>query len=86
MFGFLEKLKSGLNKTSANIANNLAHAFTDRKLDDTALEELEETLLMADTGVTTTHQIIADLRKERFGKSVTITEVKQFLSARIADA
>ena len=86
MFGFLEKLKSGLNKTSTNIANNIAHAFTDRKLDDAALEELEETLLIADTGVATTNQIISDLRKEKFGKSVTLTEVKQFLSAKIADA
>ena len=86
MFGFLEKLKSGLNKTSANIANNIAHAFTDRKLDDAALEELEETLLIADTGVAATNQIISDLRKEKFGKSVTLTEVKQFLSAKIATA
>ena len=41
--------KKGLSKT----ANGIAQAFTTKKLDDAALQELEDALILADVGTTT---------------------------------
>ena len=42
-FGWFEKLRKGLAKTSSRLADGVAGIFTGkRRLDDEALEELEE--------------------------------------------
>ncbi len=43
----MERLKSGLRKTGSSIAT----VFTGTQIDDALYEELEDALLMADTGV-----------------------------------
>ena len=39
---WLDRLKSGLSKSTAKLTDGIAGIFTKRKLDDDALEELEE--------------------------------------------
>jgi len=55
---WLERLKSGLSRTRAQIGD----VFSLRKIDDELLEELEATLLMADCGVEATQTLLAELR------------------------
>lgn len=58
---FFDKLKEGLSKTK----NSINHVFSNfRKVDEELLEELEEALIMADIGVETSTQIIANLREK----------------------
>jgi len=76
---FFKKLKHGLSKTSTN----LGAVFTKRKLDDAALEQLEEALIMADMGPKLSSRIIADFARTRFGKEVTEEETKIALAAEI---
>ena len=45
--------------------------FTKRRLDDEALEELEELLISADLGTAAASRVIAGFRRSRFGKEVT---------------
>ena len=61
-FGFFSRLKSGLKKTHDKITAPLARLITGRRIDEETLEELEETLLQADMGVTTTLEIVESVR------------------------
>ncbi|MBQ3099912.1 MAG: signal recognition particle-docking protein FtsY [Clostridia bacterium] len=61
--GFFDKLKSGLAKTKKTVfapINSLLSAV--HKVDEDFLEELEEILICADTGMDTTTEIIDTLR------------------------
>ncbi len=62
--GFLDKLKAGLGKTKNALMgqiDNVLKAFV--KIDEDALEELEEALICADVGVAATQEIIEMLRE-----------------------
>lgn len=63
MAGFFERLKTGLKKTRDSIADGLDSVFGDySQVDDDFFEELEEILVMADMGITTTDRILSDLK------------------------
>ena len=80
MFGWAKKLKDGLKKTSTKLTTGIADIITKQKLDEDALLELEELLIMSDMGVETSAQIIKELAKGRFDKEVTQDEVKEALA------
>lgn len=65
MAGFFKKLVSGLTKTRDNIVHGIDNVFSGfSKIDDDFYEELEETLIMGDIGVTTTEEIIENLKEK----------------------
>lgn len=78
------RLTSGLSKTSTQLGGGITAIFTKRKLDDEALEELEELLIRADIGPKVAARLVADFSKERFGKEVDDAEVKGALAGQIA--
>ncbi|MCX8132357.1 MAG: signal recognition particle-docking protein FtsY [Roseococcus sp.] len=82
--GFLARLKAGLARSTARLTDSLAAVFTKRRLDEAALEELEETLIAADLGVAAAQRIVAGFRRTRFGKEVTEEEVKAALAEEIS--
>ena len=55
---WVQKLKSGLTRTSSNLST----LFTGTKIDDALYEELESALLMADAGVAATTQLLEALK------------------------
>jgi len=57
--GWVDRLKLGLRKTGSSITT----VFTGTKIDEALYEELEEALLMADTGVKATAHLLNDLRR-----------------------
>ncbi len=62
--GFLEKLKSGIKKTSETITKNIEKVLNlDCKIDDEFFEALEEALIMSDVGVVTSQKISKELKK-----------------------
>ncbi len=54
----MDKLKTGLRKTGSS----LAAVFTGAQIDDALYEDLETALLLADTGVKATEQLLVDLK------------------------
>ena len=74
--GFFDRLKSGLTKTRDNFVSGIDSLFSGfSEIDDDFYEELEEILIMADIGVTTTDRIIEDLKekvKEQKIKEVSV--------------
>lgn len=58
-----ERLKAGLSRTRQQLGGGLANLFGLRKIDEDLLEELENTLLMADCGVEATQFLLDELRR-----------------------
>lgn len=83
--GFFARLASGLKKSSSRLGDSLASVFTKRKLDDDALEELEELLIAADIGAATAAKVIAKLASERFDTEVTDAEIREALAEVVAE-
>jgi fused signal recognition particle receptor len=60
---FFKRLRSRLNRGDSWLTYDLANLAPGGEIDEDVLEELESLLVMADVGVDTTEQIIADLQK-----------------------
>lgn len=76
------RLKNGLRKTGSSIAT----VFTGTKIDEQLYEELEEALLMADTGVKATQHLLDDLRQRvKDSKTTDPAAVKELLASALAD-
>ncbi len=73
--GFFDKLKSGLTKTKNAVFGQVDKLFRGFvKIDEALLEELEELLIMADVGTSTTEEILDRLRDEIRAKRLTESE------------
>ena len=81
--GWLGRLTTGLTRTSRALGDGIGAIFTKRKLDDEALEELEELLISADLGVATAARVTAELARTRFDQEVTPDEVRATLAEAI---
>ena len=77
--GFFDKIKQGLTKTKTKMDAQLTGIFAAYEPgDEEFFEDLEETLILADTGVETTTKAIAQLRKAiELKKLTTGAEVKK---------
>jgi fused signal recognition particle receptor len=82
--GFISRLKQGLTRSTQKLSGGITAVFTHRRLDDEALEELEELLIAADLGTEVARKLIAAFRRTRFGKEVTGEEIRQALAEEIA--
>jgi fused signal recognition particle receptor len=83
--GWLQRLKSGLSRSSSKLSDGIAGIFKTRRLDEAALEELEDLLITADLGVATAAKLTAELAKEKFDKEVDPEEVRASLAETIAE-
>lgn len=83
--GWWKRLTSGLSKTTSALSEGITAIFTKRKLDQAAIDELEELLITADLGPQLAAKLVADFAKNRFGKDVTDQEVREALAAQITE-
>lgn len=92
IFGFFskekkDKLDKGLEKTKENVFGKLSRAVAGKsKIDEEALDDIEEALLSSDIGVETTLKIIEKL-EERVAadKYLSSAELNAFLKQEIAN-
>jgi fused signal recognition particle receptor len=82
--GFFSKLKEGLSRSTQKITTGVTAALTHRRLDEDALQELEDVLITADLGTAVARRVIKSFRASRFGREVTDAEVKAALAQEIA--
>jgi len=79
--GFFDKLKEGLAKTRKQIAegmDNLINGYAE--IDDDFYEELEETLILGDLGVSATQEILNELQDKVKERHVRVpAETKELL-------
>ena len=83
--GFFDRLKKGLNKTRENLTNKIEKIIIGyADIDEDLLDELEETLIMADVGVKTTDKLMTAVRKGIKKKEINTPEdLKPFLQHEI---
>ena len=55
-----------------------------RVLDDDMLEQLEEVLIQADMGVETALRVTANMAEGRFGRKLSVSEIKRLLAEEVA--
>jgi fused signal recognition particle receptor len=80
---WFQRLKGGLARSSSALSDSIVSVFTKRKLDDAALEDLEDMLIKADLGTTTAAAIVDALRAGRYDKEIGEDEIKQVLAAEV---
>lgn len=78
-----QRLKGGLAKSTSQLTGGITKLFTHRKLDQVALDELEELLIAGDLGPATAAKLVEEFGRGRFGKDVTDAEVREALAAQI---
>ena len=77
--GFFDKIKAGLSKTRAALANTLGEVFDNADtIDDDFFDELEETLILADLGMDTVSKLMKELRYRVHSRGLTTTEHVKF--------
>ncbi|MBP5858959.1 signal recognition particle-docking protein FtsY [Marivibrio halodurans] len=83
---WFQRLKQGLAKTSSRLTDGVQGIFTGRRrLDEEALEDLEDLLITADLGPATAAKLTAELARTRFEKEVSGEEVREAFAASITD-
>ncbi len=82
--GWFSRLREGLSKSSSRLTDGINAIFTRRRLDDEALGELEELLIASDMGVGVAEEVVAALRRTRFGQDVSPEEIRTALAAEVA--
>jgi fused signal recognition particle receptor len=80
---WLQRLRSGLAKTSSRLSEGITSIFTKRRLDGATLDDLEDLLIQSDLGVETSMRITEAISKGRFEKGISAEEVKAILSAEV---
>jgi fused signal recognition particle receptor len=82
--GIFSRLKDGLARSTQKLTEGISAVFKRRRLDDEALQELEDVLIAADLGTEVTRRVIESFRRSRFGKEVTDQEIRLALAEEIA--
>ena len=83
--GFMRRITAGLRKSTSRMTEQVEATFSKRKLDEAAIEELEDILVMSDLGYGVASQVTDRLRETKFNKDVTDLEVKIALADVISD-
>jgi fused signal recognition particle receptor len=82
---WLNRLKTGLSKSSSKISDGISGIFTKRKLDAESIEALEELLIAADMGVATATEITEKIARNRFNKDISPEEVRAEIAEFVAE-
>jgi fused signal recognition particle receptor len=83
--GFFARLTQGLTRTAQSLTSGVTKVFTRKKLDQAALDELEELLIAADMGAPVAEYVVNELKESRFNADVTDKEMKEALAKPIAE-
>jgi fused signal recognition particle receptor len=83
--GWLSRLSRGLSKSTHKITQGISDLLTKSKLDQDALDRLEEILIEADLGPKTAAKVIEKFAQGRFGKDISEQEIREALAQTITD-
>lgn len=82
---FLERMKEAVTRTRENLSEHIEEVVSlGKEIDRATLDDLEGTLLGADLGTTTTHEILAKLREKADRKQIkNVDELKRLLKEEL---
>ena len=84
--GFLDRMKEAVSRTRENLSDRIEEIVAfNKEIDANTLDDLEATLIAADLGTTTTHEVLEGLRERATHKQIgDVNELKRLLKERIA--
>lgn len=82
---FLERMKEAVTRTRENLAERIEEAVAfNKEIDGNTLDDLEATLISADLGTATTHQVLEKLREKADRKQIgNVDELKRLLKEEL---
>src|SRR6201981_4003219 len=82
---FLDRMKEAVSRTRENLAERIEDAVSfSKEIDRNTLDDLEATLIGADLGTTTTHEVLEKLREKADRKQIkSVEELKRLLKGEL---
>jgi fused signal recognition particle receptor len=82
---FLDRMKEAVSRTRENLAERIEDAVSfSKEIDRNTLDDLEATLIGADLGTNTTHEVLEKLREKADRKQIKdVDEVKRLLKEEL---
>jgi fused signal recognition particle receptor len=80
---WLQRLASGLKRSSDQLTGSIAAVFTKKRLDQAMLDDLEDILIQSDFGVDMATDVTEALRRDRFDRDISSDEVRDVLATEI---
>src|ERR1700757_5097751 len=82
---FLDRMKEAVARTRENLAERIEEAVSfSKEIDRNTLDDLESTLIGADLGTTTTHEVLEKLREKADRKQIKdVDELKRLLKEEL---
>jgi fused signal recognition particle receptor len=82
---FLDRMKEAVTRTRENLAERIEEAVSSSKeIDRNTLDDLEATLIGADLGTTTTHEVLEKLREKADRRQIKdVDELKRLLKEEL---
>jgi fused signal recognition particle receptor len=82
---FLDRMKEAVSRTRENLAERIEEAVSfSKEIDRNTLDDLEATLIGADLGTTTTHEVLSKLRERADRKQIKdVDELKRLLKGEL---
>jgi len=83
--GFFERMKEAVTRTRENLAERIEDVVSlGKEIDRGTLDDLEATLIGADLGTTTTHEVLEKLREKADRKQIkNVDELKRLLKEEL---
>lgn len=82
--GWFSRLTQGLTRSSAQMTQSVVEVFTKVRLDQDALDRLEDLLIEADLGPQAAARVAEAFGKGRFGREASESEIRRSLAEAIA--
>lgn len=84
--GFLDRMKEAVSRTRENLSDRIEEIVAfNREIDANTLDDLEATLIAADLGTTTTHEVLEALRERATHKQIgDVNELKRLLKEQMS--
>jgi len=82
---FIERMKEAVSRTRENLAERIEEVVSiGKEIDRSTLDDLEATLIGADLGTTTTHEVLGKLRDKADRKQIKdVNELKRLLKEEL---
>src|SRR6202795_1356002 len=82
---FIERMKEAVSRTRENLAERMEEVVSiGKEIDRSTLDDLEATLIGADLGTTTTHEVLEKLRDKADRKQIKdVSELKRLLKEEL---
>jgi len=83
--GFFERMKDAVTRTRENLSERIEEVVSfNKEIDRSTLDDLEATLIGADLGTTTTHEVLQKLRDKADRKQIkNVDELKRLLKEEL---